>query len=66
MNKFSFSIDRGLFLSLMLMVHTNLLAQSPFKNYVHTKTFLDDAGTTFLRHIDYYIGIKEAQKDGRP
>lgn len=57
MNKFSFSIDRGLFLSLMLMVHTNLLAQSADKNYVQTKTFLDDAGTTFLRHIDYYDAL---------
>jgi|GEM_PF-1177866 len=31
-----------------------MIAQSSFKNYVQTKTFLDDAGTTFLRHIDYY------------
>ncbi|MBQ6200281.1 MAG: RHS repeat-associated core domain-containing protein [Prevotella sp.] len=36
------------------MAHTTLSAQSPSKNYVQTKTFLDNAGTTFLRHIDYY------------
>ena len=47
-------MTRILPLSLMLMLQTNSFAQSTTKNYVQTKTFLDDAGTTFLRHIDYY------------
>ena len=47
-------IKRYLYLSLMLMTYTNSTAQSSFKNYVQTKTYLDNAGTTFLRHIDYY------------
>ena len=38
----------------MLMTHIHTIAQSSNKNYVQTKTFLDDAGSTFLRHIDYY------------
>ncbi len=42
-------------LLLVLLVHAaSSFSQSPSKNYVQTKTFLDDAGTTFLRHIDYY------------
>jgi RHS repeat-associated protein len=36
------------------MTYAYSTAQSSFKNYVQTKTFLDDTGTTFLRHIDYY------------
>ena len=43
-----------MYLFLVLMTYTSSTAQSSFKNYVQTKTFLDDAGTTFLRHIDYY------------
>ena len=39
---------------LVLMTSISATAQSPSKNYVQTKTFLDAAGTTFLRHIDYY------------
>ena len=54
MSPISFKINRFLFLFLVVMVYTNTYAQSPSKNYVQTKTFLDDAGTTFLRHIDYY------------
>lgn len=54
MSPISFKINRFLFLFLIVMVYTNTYAQSPSKNYVQTKTFLDDAGTTFLRHIDYY------------
>ena len=54
MSPISFKINRVLFLFLIVMVYTNTFAQSPSKNYVQTKTFLDDAGTTFLRHIDYY------------
>lgn len=38
----------------MLMICTSTYAQSSSMNYIQTKTFLDDAGTTFLRHIDYY------------
>jgi hypothetical protein len=36
------------------MMFTNSTAQSTFKNYIQTKTYLDNTGTTFLRHIDYY------------
>ena len=50
----SFNIYRVLFLSLMLMTHANSFAQSSGKNYVQTKTYLDEDGSTFLRHIDYY------------
>lgn len=49
-----FKIKRLLSLFLIMMAHTTLSAQSPSKNYVQTKTFLDTGGTTFLRHIDYY------------
>ena len=41
-------------LLLVLMTSISAIAQSPSKNYVQTKTYLDDAGSTFLRHIDYY------------
>jgi len=54
MSLHSFKINRYLYLFLVLMMYTNSKAQSTFKNYVQTKTFLDDTGTTFLRHIDYY------------
>ena len=54
MSPVSFKTNRFLFLFLIMMAHTTLSAQSPSKNYVQTKTFLDNAGTTFLRHIDYY------------
>jgi len=43
-----------MYLCLVLMMYTSSTAQSSFKNYVQTKTYLDNAGTTFLRHIDYY------------
>ena len=43
-----------MYLFLVLMMYTSSTAQSSFKNYVQTKTYLDNAGTTFLRHIDYY------------
>ena len=46
--------NRFFFLLLVLMTSISATAQSPSKNYVQTKTFLDAAGTTFLRHIDYY------------
>ena len=45
----SFKIKGVLSLLLMLMIHANTIAQSSSKNYVQTKTFLDDAGATFLR-----------------
>ena len=54
MNFVSFKIKGVLSLSLMLMIYTNSFAQSMSKNYVQTKTFLDDVASTFLRHIDYY------------
>ena len=41
-------------LLLVLMTSISAIAQSPSKNYVQTKTFLDDTGATFQRHIDYY------------
>ena len=50
----SYKIKGVLSLSLMLMIYTNSFAQSMSKNYVQTKTFLDDVASTFLRHIDYY------------
>ena len=46
--------NRLLYLIIVLMISISAIAQSSDKNYVQTKTFLDDAGTTFLRHIDYY------------
>lgn len=39
---------------LLTSSNTISLAQSTDMNYVQTKTFLDESGTTFLRHIDYY------------
>ena len=54
MSLLSFKNNRYLYLFLVLMTYTNSTAQSTFKNYVRTKTFLDDAGATFLQHIDYY------------
>ena len=50
----SYKINRVLLLSLMLMLHANSFAQSSDKNYVQTKTFLDESGSAFMRHIDYY------------
>ena len=47
-------INRVLILPLMLVIHIHTTAQSSFKNYVQTKTFLDGNASTFLRHIDYY------------
>lgn len=35
-------------------------AQSTKQNYRHTRTMLNEAGTSFLDHIEYYDGI------GRP
>ena len=54
MSLVSSNISRLLYLSLMLMIQTDMIAQSSDKNYVQTKTFLDADGLTFLRHIDYY------------
>ncbi len=45
---------RTSYLVLLLLICTRTSAQSDFINYIQTKTFLDDAGATFLRHIDYY------------
>lgn len=46
---------RILFLLLALLLPAaGTFAQSSDMNYVQTKTYLDDAGSTFLRHIDYY------------
>ena len=46
---------RTLFLLLVLLLPaTGTFAQSSTKNYVQTKTFLDENASTFLRHIDYY------------
>ena len=39
---------------LLASSYTVSFAQSTDMNYVQTKTFLDESGTTFLRHIDYY------------
>lgn len=39
---------------LLTSSYTVSYAQSTEMNYVQTKTFLDESGTTFLRHIDYY------------
>ena len=49
-----FKINIVLFLSLMLMIQTDMFAQSSNKNYIQTKTYLDENGSTLLRHIDYY------------
>ena len=38
----------------LLLPATGTFGQSSDMNYVQTKTYLDDAGSTFLRHIDYY------------
>ena len=57
MSFMSFKINRVLLLSLMLMIYANTIAQSNFRNYVQTKAFLDDTGSTFVRHIDYYDEI---------
>ena len=54
MSLVSSNTSRLLYLSLMLMIQTDMIAQSSDKNYVQTKTFLDAGGLTFLRHIDYY------------
>ena len=48
------STNRFLHSLLILMTSISATAQSPSKNYVQTKMFLDAAGATFLRHIDYY------------
>ena len=46
---------RTLFLLLALLLPAaGAFAQSSTKNYVQTKTYLNDTGTSFLRHIDYY------------
>ena len=52
MRSFRFKINIVLFL--LLMIQTDMFAQSSGKNYVQTKTYLDENGLTFLRHIDYY------------
>ncbi len=57
MSTVGFKINRLFPLLLIMMAHTTLSAQSPSENYVQRKTFLDDAGATFLRHIDYYDGL---------
>ena len=50
-----YKMIRILFLLLVLLLPaTGTFAQSSDMNYVQTKTYLDDAGSTFLRHIDYY------------
>ncbi|MDO5527071.1 MAG: RHS repeat-associated core domain-containing protein [Prevotella sp.] len=38
----------------LLLSYTSSYAQSSSMNYVETKTYLDAAGSSFLRHIDYY------------
>lgn len=38
----------------LLLSYTGSYAQSSSMNYVETKTYLDAAGSSFLRHIDYY------------
>ena len=53
----SFRIKIVLLLPFMLMTHTYISAQSQSQNYIQTKTFLDEDGLTFLRHIDYYNGL---------
>lgn len=39
---------------LLTSSYTISLAQSTDMNFVQTKTFLDESGNSFLRHIDYY------------
>ena len=46
--------NRLLYLIIVLMTSISAVAQSSDKNYVLTKTFLDENGSTFVRHIDYY------------
>ena len=59
-----FRIKQVIFLLLVLLIHAaGSFAQSSNKNYVQTKTFLDDAGSTFLRHIDYDDELKD-RRDG--
>ena len=61
-----FRIKQVIFLLLVLLTHAaGSFAQSSNKNYVQTKTFLDDAGSTFLHHIDYYdeLGVVEETVD---
>ena len=47
------------------MTSISAAAQSPSKNYVQTKTYLNDDGSAFLRHIDYYdeLGVVEETVD---
>ena len=50
-----YKMIRIFFLLLVLLLPAaGTFAQSSDMNYVQTKTYLDDAGSTFLRHIDYY------------
>ena len=47
-------INKLLYLLVVQLIPICATAQSSDKNYVQTKTFLDEDGLTFLRHIDYY------------
>ena len=50
-----YKMIRIFFLLLVLLLPAvGSFGQSSDMNYVQTKTYLDDAGSTFLRHIDYY------------
>ena len=46
--------NRILCLLLVLLTPICATAQSSTKNYVQTKTYLEEDGSKFLRHIDYY------------
>lgn len=66
MNTINSIIYRLSFLSFVLLVHAiGCHAQSCDMNYIQTKIFLDEQGSTFLRHIDYYdeLGVVEETVD---
>ena len=47
-------INKLLYLLVVQLIPICATAQSSGMNYIQTKTFLDEDGLTFLRHIDYY------------
>ena len=50
-------INKLLYLLVVQLIPICATAQSQSQNYIQTKTFLDEDGLTFLRHIDYYNGL---------
>ena len=47
--------NRLLYLIIVLMISISAIAQSSDKNYVQTKTFLDDAGTIITGFLSIYV-----------